>query len=615
MPDRTPSRGPRRPSRHAPKGKPAAAPVPSRTKSKPRPAGDASEKHAPREIWLPGAIRVVHKDEHLIVVDKPAGLLSVAPPDHASRNVFDEVKAHVRDRARKRGTRVWVIHRLDKEVSGLMVFAKTEKAYMVLKEEFRARRVHRLYAAVVEGEMRPDIPASSTPEATTGRRLAATRQAHAGSIQSFLYEDARGLVHTCDSPAKAPRGSFEPESDDTPARLAVTHWQVQRVGSGRTMLQVRLETGRKHQIRAHLASIKRPIVGDRRYGAATDPLSRVCLHAFELGFAHPATGESVRYRSPTPGSFFGLVEESPRRREMHGHDGAPVEHPPDAAPSPAPPRTSPPTPVAAHASPTSSSWDHVAEWYDDLLEDRGSDHHENVILPGTLRLLALQPGQRLLDVACGQGVLCRRLAAQGVQCTGVDASPKLVQAAQRAGGGEFVVGDARDLGRVVQGPFDAAACVMALMNIEPVSSVLQSIANLLAPGGRFVAVILHPAFRAPGQTSWEWDSSPARPGRVTKPPTPKQFRRVDGYLSLGQREIVMNPGAAAHGKDAVTTITYHRPIQHYVKSFAQAGLLLDALEEWASLRTSQPGPRAAEENRARREIPMFLALRALKPGA
>lgn len=74
----------------------------------------------------------------------------------------------------------------------------------------------------------------------------------------------------------------------------------------------------------------------------------------------------------------------------------------------------------------------------------------------------------------------------------------------------------------------------------------------------------------------------------------------------------MNPGSAAHGKDAVVTLTYHRPIQHYVRAFAQAGLLLDSLEEWSSMRTSQPGPRAAEENRARREIPMFLALRGVK---
>jgi hypothetical protein len=86
---------------------------------------------------------------------------------------------------------------------------------------------------------------------------------------------------------------------------------------------------------------------------------------------------------------------------------------------------------------------------------------------------------------------------------------------------------------------------------------------------------------------------------------------VDGYLSPGVSEIVMNPGAAARGSEPVTTLTYHRPLQTYVRALAEAGLLIDALEEWPSLRQSQPGPRAQAENRARREIPMFLTIRAL----
>jgi len=178
------------------------------------------------------------------------------------------------------------------------------------------------------------------------------------------------------------------------------------------------------------------------------------------------------------------------------------------------------------------------------------------------------------------------------------------------------------------------------MNIEPLSPVFAGIASLLRPRGRFVSVILHPAFRSPGQTSWGWESadgttslrdgppktstrSSARPGPAGKPvrrpavksassaTPPTQFRRVDGYLSNGRRSVVMNPGAAASGKPAVTTWTYHRPIQAYVKLLAEAGFAVDAMEEWPSLRMSQPGPNAAEENRARREIPMFLAIRAV----
>jgi SAM-dependent methyltransferase len=190
--------------------------------------------------------------------------------------------------------------------------------------------------------------------------------------------------------------------------------------------------------------------------------------------------------------------------------------------------------------------------------------------------------------------------------------------------------------------FDAASCVLALMNMDPFEPVLHGAAAMLKPGGLFVAVVLHPAFRSPGQTSWGWDAAapPARivsgsaghlatssagkakpagaaskahaaaPAEPAPPPAVRQYRRVDAYLSITRRAIVMNPAQAAEGKPAVTTVTWHRPIEVYAQAFASAGLLIDALEEWPSHRVSEPGPRAAEEDRARREIPMFLALRA-----
>jgi SAM-dependent methyltransferase len=257
-----------------------------------------------------------------------------------------------------------------------------------------------------------------------------------------------------------------------------------------------------------------------------------------------------------------------------------------------------------------------------------------VILPGTVRLLDVKRGTRVLDLACGQGILARRLAQLGVEVIGVDASPRLIEAAKRAAASDipaprFVVGDAREVGSLEIGEVDAAACVMALMNIEPMGPVLEGVAARLKTGGGFVAVVLHPAFRSPGQTSWGWaGGSPApampahprqtdrrRPARgVASSVPPKQYRRVDGYLTPAQSPIVMNPGAVARGQAPVTTMTFHRPIQAYINAFARAGLLVNAMEEWPSLRTSQPGPRAAEENRSRREIPMFLALRGVKLG-
>jgi SAM-dependent methyltransferase len=275
--------------------------------------------------------------------------------------------------------------------------------------------------------------------------------------------------------------------------------------------------------------------------------------------------------------------------------------------------------------PRPGGWDHVAGWYEGLVAGKRSDFHENVVLPGMLRLLEPRPGRRVLDIACGEGALCRRLAQLGAACTGVDASGQLVQAAIKLAARipaqnrpRFAVGDARHLGAVgelakARESFDAASCVLALMNMDPFEPALHGAAAMLKPGGLFVAVVLHPAFRAPGQTAWGWDADAAdAPAAPAATPAVRQYRRVDAYLSIASRAIVMNPAQAAEGKPAVTTVTWHRPIEVYVHAFAAAGMLIDALEEWPSHRVSQPGPRAAEEDRARREIPMFLAMRARK---
>jgi SAM-dependent methyltransferase len=480
---------------------------------------------------------------------------------------------------------------------------------------------------------------SEPPSQEDGARRRVVQQP-SGTIQSFLIEDEQGIVRSVAAATSPKARSYDKSGDH--AKIAVTHWRVLAAGQGRTLLQVRLETGRKNQIRVHMQEAKHPIVGDRRYGAATDPIERVCLHAAELGFAHPATGQTVRYSSPVPRAFTSLVgrdsvvlEEEPAERKepekpkegaakgaIKGADqGAGALRDVAGIAAGAPAKVDRVEPRAV-----SESWDHVAEWYAGLIEERKSDHHEQVILPGTIRLLRVEPGVRVLDVACGQGVLTHRLASLGAAVVGIDASPKLIEAARRGAsagkrGAEFVVGDAREIAKLDIGEFDRAACVMALMNIEPMSAVLSGVSARLKQGGTFVAVVLHPAFRAPGQTSWGWDGETGNAERGTRrqnAATPRsqvtQYRRVDGYLSAGQSPIVMNPGEVARGRAPVTTVTFHRPIQAYVNAFAKAGLLVDAMEEWPSLRMSQPGPRAAEENRARREIPMFLALRGVKTG-
>lgn len=251
------------------------------------------------------------------------------------------------------------------------------------------------------------------------------------------------------------------------------------------------------------------------------------------------------------------------------------------------------------AAGTNTHWENVAEWYDTLVGAEGSEYHQKVVLPGVLRLLNPQPGQTLLDVACGQGVLCRRMHERGARVTGVDASPALVDAARSHGPTDidYRVGDARDLSFPAHESFDAAACVLAIQNIHPIRPVFESVSQALKPGGRFVLVMMHPAFRGPGETSWGWDG----PAKV-------QYRRVDRYLIPRKTPIVTHPGSAP----GIYTWSFHKPIEAYVKALRQAGMLLDALEEWPSHKQSEPGPRAAAENSARKEIPMFLAIRCVK---
>lgn len=592
-----------------------------------RPAGPGATVEA-SSLGL--GVRIVHEDHDVLVVDKPPGVVSApAPQDEAGpgpredRSVFGLVKRYVRER-RRRDARAWIIHRLDREASGLMIFAKTMKTFEWLKEDFRAKRVHRIYNAVIEGEI---APVAGKPAS--------------GTVQSFLEEDQFGVMHSVQDRLRRGPVRRNAEPGEGP-KLAVTHYRVMGTGEGRSLIQLRLETGRKNQIRVHMKEMGHPIIGDDRYGASTNPIGRMALHACELGFTHPKTGQTVRFMSPAPASFYKAVGmPAPANASIADSTPWPAPAPvPESRPKP-PAESAPSAELSARAGATDTpaeppisaeeerrragemsrlpdtSWDHVAAWYDKLVGEGKSDHHENVILPGTMRLVRPHRGMRLLDVACGEGMLGRRLSELGVGIVGVDASARLVEAARRAlrrgphgaSDSRFEVGDARRIGELAAelelGVFDAATCVMALMNIEPLEPVLRGIASVLRPGGAFVAVILHPAFRAPGQTAWGWE----RPGQRGK-----QFRRVDGYLSLGQSEITMNPGRAAHGGERVSTWTFHRPIQAYVKALASAGFMIEALEEWPSLRQSQAGPHAREENRARKEIPMFLGWRAIRAG-
>jgi 23S rRNA pseudouridine1911/1915/1917 synthase len=232
-------------------------------------AGDvvAVGPKTPRAVLPPG-LALVYEDDDVLTVDKPAGLLTIATERERTRTVYAHLTTHAR--ARQPPARIFVVHRLDREASGLLVFATSPGAKGALQAQFAAHTVERTYLAVVEGRpARPD-----------------------GTIAGRLLDDGPGPVRQTIRPGQG--------------RAAVTRWRVLRAGAHHSLLEVRLETGRRNQIRVHLAGIGHPLAGDAAYGGRTDPLGRLALHAHVLGFDHPRTGARLRFVSPAPAAFAKL---------------------------------------------------------------------------------------------------------------------------------------------------------------------------------------------------------------------------------------------------------------------------------------------------------------------
>ncbi len=261
-------------------------------------------------------------------------------------------------------------------------------------------------------------------------------------------------------------------------------------------------------------------------------------------------------------------------------------------------RNRPPRPGPSPAR----GWDHVAAWYDQLVGDEGSDYHRHVILPAALRLLDPQPGERVLDLCCGQGVLARLLLERAVGFVlAVDASPKLIAAAKTRGPRDprvrYVVRDARRLNHLADGSFDAAALVMAVQDLEEIEPVFAGLGRALHPRGRTAVIMMHPCFRIPRQSEWGWDVAKRT-----------QYRRVDRYATPLTIPIATHPGAAPGQQ----TFFYHRPLADYLNALGRAGLAVVAGEEPLTHRQSQPGGHSRGEHRAALEFPVFLALKAVR---
>ncbi len=257
-----------------------------------------------------------------------------------------------------------------------------------------------------------------------------------------------------------------------------------------------------------------------------------------------------------------------------------------------------------------TSWGKFTNWYDELIEEQTGTYQKELILPNLLRLLELKKNEHVLDLACGQGFFSREFARIGATVTGVDISNELIKVAKAKGSPstssgprlrvEYHVSSANNLSFLRNASFDKAVIVLALQNIENVSGVIKESARVLKLNGKLFLVLNHPAFRIPKASSWGWSEGEKI-----------QYRRIDRYLSESEERIHMHP-SAGHSTLATDgyTISFHRPLQFYFKALAKAGFSVTRLEEWNSHKKSEPGPRAAAENRVRAEIPLFLFIKA-----
>ncbi|HXK15896.1 MAG TPA: RluA family pseudouridine synthase [Gaiellaceae bacterium] len=224
------------------------------------------------EVAPPPEPDIAWEDEHLLVVDKPAGLVVHPGHGHAQGTLVHALAGKI---AGGDPERPGIVHRLDRDTSGLMVVARSEAAHARLEELVRERALERTYLALVRGR----------PRSRTGR------------IEAPIGRD-RG---------DATRVSLDTDSP----RDAITHFEVEQLYPEHALLRVKLETGRMHQIRVHLAAIDLPVVGDRTYGVPGLDLSRQFLHAAELSFPHPFSGERIETRSELPPDLAAALERLP----------------------------------------------------------------------------------------------------------------------------------------------------------------------------------------------------------------------------------------------------------------------------------------------------------------
>jgi len=214
-------------------------------------------------------LKLVYEDAYIIVVEKKEGLLSVATEHQKERTAQHILSEYVK--RSHRANRIFVVHRLDRETSGLMMYAKDEKTQNTLRDNWHDIVTDRRYVAIVQGDMERD----------------------AGSVESWLTDRK---LYVSSNPV-----------DDGTGKYSLTHYKTIKRANGYSLVELNLETGRKNQIRVHMSDLGHPVIGDERYGSESNPLGRLALHAFKLCFYHPVTGELMQFETPYPAPFKTLM--------------------------------------------------------------------------------------------------------------------------------------------------------------------------------------------------------------------------------------------------------------------------------------------------------------------
>ncbi len=224
-------------------------------------------------------IRLLYEDPDVIVIDKPAGMLSIASDKEKEKTAYHILTDYVREQHPE--NRIFIVHRLDRDTSGVMLFARNETAKRIMQDHWKDRVKDRAYLALVEGKM----------EKNTGR------------VHSWLKETRTHLVYSC--------------GENQGGQEALTRYQCLHSAFGYSLLEIRLETGRKNQIRVHMKDLGHPIAGDKRYGARTNPLERLGLHAHILEFIHPITHETLRFETEIPRGFQKMLSRNQRKDQKN----------------------------------------------------------------------------------------------------------------------------------------------------------------------------------------------------------------------------------------------------------------------------------------------------------